>query len=156
MLTIYGPKSEQKSGFCDRMPRRSFLQIGGLAFGGLTLPQVLQAEATAGQRSNHKAVIMIFLPGGPSHQDMWDILSLLCSIDRSTAEAEALMEAILMWRCALNTSCELSPTIDLALDAGAEFAARNGAPQWRDHARPPGCSLGRDHGKGRGCLSPRG
>ena len=73
MLTIYGSKSKRDSGFCDRLPRRAFLQIGGLAFGGLTLPQLLRAEAESGRRSKHKAVIMIFLPGGPSHQDMWDI-----------------------------------------------------------------------------------
>jgi hypothetical protein len=41
--------------------------------GGLALPQILQAEAQAGIRRSHKAVIMIFLPGGPSHQDMVDL-----------------------------------------------------------------------------------
>jgi len=42
--------------------------------GGLALPQLLAAEsgANAGKLS-HKAVIMIFLAGGPPHQDMWDI-----------------------------------------------------------------------------------
>jgi hypothetical protein len=73
MLTIHGGKSRNRTDFCDRIPRRAFLQIGGLALGGLTLPQILQAEAQAGTGSNHKAIIMIFLPGGPPHQDMWDI-----------------------------------------------------------------------------------
>ena len=41
--------------------------------GGLSLPQLLQAEAQAGVRKSHKAVIMVFLPGGPPHQDMWEI-----------------------------------------------------------------------------------
>ena len=41
--------------------------------GGLALPQILQAEAQLGIRRSHKAVIMIFLPGGPSHQDMFDL-----------------------------------------------------------------------------------
>ena len=41
--------------------------------GGLTLPQLLRAESDAGIRKGHKAVIMIFLPGGPSHQDMFDL-----------------------------------------------------------------------------------
>src|SRR5439155_2687646 len=53
--------------------RRQFLKIGGLALGGLTLTDVLAAEAKAGVRSNHKAVIMIYLPGGPPHQDMFDL-----------------------------------------------------------------------------------
>jgi hypothetical protein len=69
MLTILGSRHR----FCDRMSRRSFLQIGGLAMGGLTLPQLLRAEAQAGITRSHKAVIMIFLSGGPPHQDMFDL-----------------------------------------------------------------------------------
>src|SRR6266436_8221052 len=69
MLTIYGTESR----FCDGISRRSFLPICSLALGGLTLPQLLRAEAQSGVRKSHKAVIMIFLPGGPSHQDMFDL-----------------------------------------------------------------------------------
>lgn len=69
MLTIPGDQHR----FCDGVSRRNFLKIGGLALGGLSLPQILAAEEQAGKRSNHKAVIMIFLPGGPPHQDMWDL-----------------------------------------------------------------------------------
>src|SRR5947208_11810416 len=69
MLTIYGSKSR----FCDEISRRNFLKIGSLALGGLTLPQLLRAEAQSGIRKSHRAVIMIFLPGGPSHQDMFDL-----------------------------------------------------------------------------------
>lgn len=58
---------------CDGMSRRSFLQIGSLAMGGLALPQVLQAQQQNGENSQHKAVIMIFLAGGPPHQDMLDL-----------------------------------------------------------------------------------
>jgi hypothetical protein len=59
--------------FCDGLSRRDFLRIGGLAMGGLTLPQILAAEEKAGRRNPHKAVIMVFLPGGPSHQDIFDL-----------------------------------------------------------------------------------
>lgn len=59
--------------FCDGISRRSFLQIGGLAVGGLGLPQLLRAEQQAQRGSSHKAVIMIFLAGGPPHQDMFDL-----------------------------------------------------------------------------------
>jgi hypothetical protein len=59
--------------FCDQMTRRSFLQIGSLAVGGLTLPQLLRAEQERGKRSSHKAVIMVYLAGGLSHQDSFDI-----------------------------------------------------------------------------------
>src|SRR5947208_5502562 len=69
MLTIYGPKQR----FCDGISRRNFLKIGALGLGGLSLPQLLQAEAQSGVRRSHKAVIMIFLPGGPSHQDIFDL-----------------------------------------------------------------------------------
>src|SRR5580704_1265065 len=44
-----------------------------MALGGLSLPQLLAQEAQAGLGSRHKSVINIFLPGGPPHQDMWDI-----------------------------------------------------------------------------------
>ncbi|MCH1407724.1 MAG: DUF1501 domain-containing protein [Verrucomicrobiales bacterium] len=73
MLTILG---ENSGSFCDGHSRRDFLQIGGLALGGASLPQLLQAESSLGKPSrgiNHKAVIMVMLPGGPPHQDMWDL-----------------------------------------------------------------------------------
>ncbi len=67
--------------YCDGVPRRQFLQIGGLALGGLSMPAILQAEAKARAEGRevktgglgHKAVIMIYLSGGPSHQDMYDL-----------------------------------------------------------------------------------
>lgn len=70
MLTINGHSNGR---FCDGVARRDFLRIGGLALGGLSLPQVLRAESAGGVKKSHKAVIMIYLPGGPSHQDMYDI-----------------------------------------------------------------------------------
>jgi hypothetical protein len=71
MLSILGHKSR----YCDGVSRRSFLQIGGLSFGvgGFTLADLMRAEAASGQSSSHKAVINIFLAGGPPHQDMWEI-----------------------------------------------------------------------------------
>ncbi len=70
MLTI---RSHSTSRFCDGVSRRSFLKIGGLALGGLALPQLLEAEALAGIGKSHKAVIMIYLVGAPPHQDMFDL-----------------------------------------------------------------------------------
>jgi len=55
------------------LSRRGFLQIGSLAVGGLTLPQLLRAEASGGSRTSHKSVILIYLVGGPPHQDMFDL-----------------------------------------------------------------------------------
>ena len=70
MLKIFGESSGK---FCDGVSRRDFLKIGGLGFGGLSLPQLLRAEQLAGIRSSHKAVIMIYLVGAPPHQDMFDL-----------------------------------------------------------------------------------
>jgi hypothetical protein len=66
------------SPFCDGVSRRSFLRIGGLAMGGLSLPSILRAQERSPKnvRSGglgHKAVIMVYLPGGPPHQDMYDL-----------------------------------------------------------------------------------
>jgi hypothetical protein len=70
MLTIVG--QTQPGRFCDRVSRRGFLRIGSLAMGGLSMPEILRAEAARGKKS-HKSIIMIFLPGGPPHQDMYDL-----------------------------------------------------------------------------------
>ena len=44
-----------------------------MAAGGLSLPQLLRAEAAQNVGSSHKAIINIFLPGGPPHIDMFDM-----------------------------------------------------------------------------------
>ena len=69
MLTLIGDRGR----FCDGLSRRSFLQIGSLAVGGLTLPQLLRAESLSGRGSSHKSVIMVYLSGGLSHQDTFDL-----------------------------------------------------------------------------------
>jgi len=72
MLTIKGKKTT----FCDGISRRSFLQIGSLALGGLNLPEILKADDLSHSRNRHKSIIMVFLPGGPSHMDIWDLKPL--------------------------------------------------------------------------------
>ncbi len=69
MLTIRGNTYR----LCDGLPRRDFLRIGALAMGGLTLPRLLRAERQAGIRRSQKAVIMVYMCGAPSHQDMYDL-----------------------------------------------------------------------------------
>lgn len=59
--------------YCDGVSRRSFLQVGALTLGGLTLPRLLAAEEAAGIGSSSKAIINIHLSGGPSHQDIFDL-----------------------------------------------------------------------------------
>src|SRR5437868_1657374 len=70
MLTIFGKRTPS---FCDGVSRRDFLKVGGLSLGGMALPQLFAAESASGIRRSHKAIIMIFLPGGPSHQDIFDL-----------------------------------------------------------------------------------
>ena len=75
MFTIWGDRQP----FCDGVSRRGFLKVG--AFGvGLSLADVLSLRAAArtkagpaGAASRGKSAIMIYLPGGPSHMDMYDL-----------------------------------------------------------------------------------
>lgn len=71
MLTILGRSHR----LCDGVSRRSFLKIGALGIGAasFSLADLFRAEARASTSSSHKAVINIFLGGGPPHQDMWEI-----------------------------------------------------------------------------------
>ena len=55
-----------------QVSRRQFLTAGALGFGGLTLSQLLQAEAAAGITNSRKAIINIHLDGGPPQMDMID------------------------------------------------------------------------------------
>jgi hypothetical protein len=60
--------------YCDGVNRRQFLQVGALGLGGLTLADLLRAEAQAGTaRRRGKSVIYVVLGGGPSHLDMYDL-----------------------------------------------------------------------------------
>ncbi|HXG48569.1 MAG TPA: DUF1501 domain-containing protein [Methylomirabilota bacterium] len=72
MLTVYAGAPRGRR-FCDGVTRRNFIKIGALGLGGLSLPQLLAAESVAGCGKSHKAVIMIYLPGGPPHQDTFDL-----------------------------------------------------------------------------------
>src|SRR5688500_9151305 len=74
MFTIYGKKER----FCDGVSRRGFLKIGamaagGMAAGGITLPGLLRAESAAGAKATGKSIINIYLPGGPTHMDTFDL-----------------------------------------------------------------------------------
>src|SRR5688572_14309254 len=68
---------------CDRhlgVSRRDIMRVGGSAMLGMTLGQMLQAQAQASTTppmngpgwNKAKSVILIYLQGGPSHLDLWD------------------------------------------------------------------------------------
>jgi len=61
---------------CDGVSRRDFLRVGSLAVGGISLADLLRARAAAaesGATVNDTAVILLWLAGGPSHIDMYDL-----------------------------------------------------------------------------------
>src|SRR6516164_459899 len=53
--------------------RRRMLQVGGIGLLGLGLPQLLRAAARPAGAPAADACILLFLNGGPSHLDMWDM-----------------------------------------------------------------------------------
>jgi uncharacterized protein (DUF1501 family) len=62
--------------YCDGMNRRSFLQLGVAGMAAVGLPHILRAReesaAAAGSPKN-TSVILLWLDGGPSHMDLYDM-----------------------------------------------------------------------------------
>jgi hypothetical protein len=77
MLSISGPPL----GTCQGLSRRELLRAGGLSLFGLTLPNLLrtQARAAASGKKTHptfgkaKSCLIVFLSGGASHHDTFDM-----------------------------------------------------------------------------------
>ncbi|MCI0376610.1 MAG: DUF1501 domain-containing protein [Gemmataceae bacterium] len=60
--------------YCDGLSRRSFLQLGMAGMASIGLPQLRQARAqSAAGKSRNTSVILIWLDGGPSHMDLYDM-----------------------------------------------------------------------------------
>ena len=71
MLTILGNKGAR---FCDGLTRRECLTIGGLGLAGLTWADLLRSRAHGSTATSPgRAIIMVYLAGGPSHIDMYDL-----------------------------------------------------------------------------------
>ena len=60
---------------CDRVTRRGVLRVGALALGGVSLADVLRRQAVASDSAKpaQTAVIQLFLGGGPSQLDTFDL-----------------------------------------------------------------------------------
>ena len=69
LLTLLGNKNGQ---FCDRVSRRNFITIGALGLGGLSLDNLLRAEAQSSAATDCRSVIMIYLAGGPTQHETFD------------------------------------------------------------------------------------
>src|SRR5262245_17815470 len=76
--------SSKATVLCDRISRREWLRLGGLGIAGLSLPNLLRAEAAGrpqarrssspGKRVGRaRSCILLYLAGGPSQPDMWDM-----------------------------------------------------------------------------------
>jgi len=122
MLTLLG----QKYRLCDGISRRGFLKIGAFSFAGttLTLADVFRAEAHTTSTS-HKAVINIFLGGGPPHQDMWDIKT------EAPAEIRGEMQPI-STRVPGIQICEVFPRLASLMDKAVVIRSVVGAPDRHD------------------------
>jgi len=72
MLNVWGSRNGIN---CDGSTRRDFLKVGALGMGGLLLPDLLRARATAkaaGTSSKNTSVIWLWLGGGPTHVETFD------------------------------------------------------------------------------------
>lgn len=67
------PSHPSKTG--QQWARRHVLQVGTLGAMGLSLPRLLAADEhrPRGQSAPASSCILVFLNGGPSHLDMWDM-----------------------------------------------------------------------------------
>ena len=70
MLRLVAPRP---ASLCSKVNRRDFLHAGSLATIGLSLPAYLRAKEAQGVKDNDVNCIMLFLLGGPSHIDTWDM-----------------------------------------------------------------------------------
>jgi hypothetical protein len=78
MLDIVFPACTTRR--CDGQTRRDFLRVGSLGLAGLSLPALLRAEASEGRANATKkspaqarSVILVYLGGGISHHDSFDL-----------------------------------------------------------------------------------
>ena len=67
---VYSNRSEP---YCDGMSRRSFVQLGIAGMANLGLADVLRAKNSPTSTKNENSAILIWLDGGPSHMDLYDL-----------------------------------------------------------------------------------
>lgn len=148
MLTVTSPTRRGKT--CDGVSRRDFLRLGSLCVGGLSLADLLRLEAQgqAARRTSPKAVIMVWLEGGPSHIDTYDMKP------NAPAEMRGPFQSIRS-RVPGFQLCELLPRQAQIADKLAVI--RNMSFQNNDHRAPDELLTGfQDAGRpGFGCVVSR-
>ena len=133
---VRGKVSGKASRLCDGISRRNFLKIGALGAAGLSLPELLAIESAAGIRNSRKSVILIYLVGGPPHQDLFDL------------KPEAPKDVAGPWRpIPTNVSgvqiCELLPMLARRMDKLVLIRSLCDAQADHDAVQ---CFTGRTHG----------
>ncbi|MEX0727831.1 MAG: DUF1501 domain-containing protein [Planctomycetaceae bacterium] len=78
MINLFPMHSHERVLQTRQLHRRALLKMGSLALGGAALPSLIQAREQIDYREIHerataKNCIYIFLCGGPSQNDMWDL-----------------------------------------------------------------------------------
>lgn len=68
MLEIQGARRSH----CDGLTRRELIRVGAMSVGGITLPGLLSAHAAQASAPQAKAVILLWMGGGPSHFETFD------------------------------------------------------------------------------------
>ena len=74
--TMFRIDSGTTGPYCDGMTRRSFVQLGVAGMAAASLPRILKAKEdsqAAGHATKDTSVILIWLDGGPSHMDLYDL-----------------------------------------------------------------------------------
>lgn len=133
MLTIFNSNGTG-SRTCDGVSRRNFLKVGALG-GALSLADLVRADAKNGRSSNPKSVIMIYLVGGPPHQDMFDL------------KPDAPAEIAGPWKPIHSNVpgaevCELLPMMSTRMDKFTVIRSLNDAQSGHDAIQ---CYTGRTH-----------
>ncbi|MBN9517709.1 DUF1501 domain-containing protein [bacterium] len=65
------PLAGRPARLCSGPSRREFLRVGGLTVGGLSLPALLRAQPARARKA--KSCLLVFMDGGPSHLELWDL-----------------------------------------------------------------------------------
>jgi hypothetical protein len=69
MLQLSGPGTR----LCDGVSRREFLRIGSLSLAGLSLPDLFRAKAATASKTRAKSVVQLYMWGGPSQLETFDL-----------------------------------------------------------------------------------
>ena len=114
MITVFDDTSIRN---CRGWTRREFLRIGSLGLGGLTLQDVMAAQAQAKTSSfmRDKSVIMLFLQGGPPQIETFDPkMQAPADIRSCTGEVKTKLPGITA--AATITVCRTSPVSRICLE----------------------------------------